>query len=89
MHYKKTAFNAYFYKSNSVCYFFIFLTSSILYRVFFFTIMHFFFNFCNQQVRFIFEALTVAGGFLYLVDAVREARFLGYQTFTQNMVGKI
>ncbi|GBM01256.1 hypothetical protein AVEN_170312-1 [Araneus ventricosus] len=43
-------------------------------------------NATSNQVRFILEALTTAGGLIYILDAVREAQFLGYHTFTQNMM---
>ncbi|XP_035213588.1 transient receptor potential cation channel subfamily V member 5-like, partial [Stegodyphus dumicola] len=39
-----------------------------------------------QKVRWTMETLTALGGLLYLLDAIREAQFLGYQTFTQNMM---
>lgn len=39
-------------------------------------------------MRYILEALTAAGGLAYILDAIREAQFLGYQTFTQNMARK-
>nr|XP_042896955.1 transient receptor potential cation channel subfamily V member 5 [Parasteatoda tepidariorum] len=40
----------------------------------------------SDYVRFVLEFLTLAGAMLYLFDAFRELRFLGYQTFTQNMM---
>ncbi|CAL1265247.1 unnamed protein product [Larinioides sclopetarius] len=43
-------------------------------------------NATSNQVRFILEALTAAGGLIYILDAVREAQFLGYHIFTQNMM---
>ncbi|XP_055927061.1 transient receptor potential cation channel subfamily V member 5-like [Argiope bruennichi] len=43
-------------------------------------------NATSNQVRFILESLTAAGGLIYILDAVREAQFLGYHTFTQNMM---
>ncbi|GIY42444.1 uncharacterized protein CEXT_770991 [Caerostris extrusa] len=43
-------------------------------------------NSTSHQIRFILEALTAAGALIYILDAVREAQFLGYHTFTQNMV---
>ncbi|GFS44729.1 transient receptor potential cation channel subfamily V member 5 [Trichonephila inaurata madagascariensis] len=43
-------------------------------------------NSSTSQVRFVLEVLTAAGGLIYILDAAKEAQFLGYHTFTQNMM---
>ncbi|GFV98698.1 transient receptor potential cation channel subfamily V member 5 [Trichonephila clavipes] len=43
-------------------------------------------NSSTSQVRFVLEVLTAAGGLVYILDAAKEAQFLGYHTFTQNMM---
>ncbi|XP_023213191.1 transient receptor potential cation channel subfamily V member 6-like [Centruroides sculpturatus] len=38
------------------------------------------------QLRLVLECLTAVGAFTYLIQAVREARFLGYNTFMENLM---
>ncbi|KAG1682090.1 Transient receptor potential cation channel subfamily V member 5 [Nymphon striatum] len=45
-------------------------------------------KYCNHEdlVRFTFEGMTVFGALLYVLAALREAWFLGYQTFLENLM---
>ncbi|XP_076372372.1 transient receptor potential cation channel subfamily V member 5-like isoform X2 [Tachypleus tridentatus] len=40
----------------------------------------------DEVLRLVLEGLLAVGAFLYLLNSVLEARFLGYQTFAQNMM---
>ncbi|XP_076317124.1 transient receptor potential cation channel subfamily V member 5-like isoform X2 [Tachypleus tridentatus] len=39
-----------------------------------------------EVLRLVLEGLTAGGAFIYLINSGVEARFLGYQTFVQNMM---
>lgn len=38
-------------------------------------------------MRLIFELIQLTGAFLYILAALRESRFLGYNMFIENLVG--
>ncbi|XP_067141643.1 transient receptor potential cation channel subfamily V member 6 [Centruroides vittatus] len=40
----------------------------------------------RKELRLVLECLTAVGAFSYLIQTVREARFLGYNTFMENLM---
>lgn len=44
-------------------------------------------NTFEAKIRFSAEIAMTVGAFLYLLAAVREARFLGLRMFFENLVG--
>lgn len=40
----------------------------------------------TNRVRLVFELIQLIGAFLYIVAALREMRFLGYNMFIENLV---
>lgn len=41
----------------------------------------------KNRLRMVSEVLILIGSLLYLIAALREARFLGYKMFVENLVG--